>query len=231
MRGLFMKNLTLLEKIWMLNVFRLIELLCIFGGAMLSITQNIWYIMLSVIGLLFFRQHSRIIRIYQAGYAGEKKAGKLLRGLPKGYEKKHNVHVVWDGYKSELDYLVVGPTGVFVIEVKNMSGRIRGAEDDQNWTQNKTLKSGKPFQYEFYNPVKQVQTHAKRLSKRLNHGLEYDKKIWVQGMVLFVHDDVRTELHNIKTPVFTEIDPLLHYILNREVKYNRKQVREILSEV
>ena len=36
-----MRNLTLLEKIIVLNVFRLIELVFIFFGALLSVTQNI----------------------------------------------------------------------------------------------------------------------------------------------------------------------------------------------
>ena len=226
-----MRNLTLLEKIIVLNVFRLIELVFIFFGALLSVTQNIWFVLLTVIGILFFRQHTRMIKKYQAGRAGEKQAGKLLKGLPKGYEKRHHVYVVWNGQKSELDYLVVGPTGVFVIEVKNMSGVIRGTEEDAKWTQNKVLKNGKPFSHAFYSPVKQVRTHAVRLSKKLNHVLEYDQKIWVHGLVLFVHPESKMELEHVQTPVFTEIHPLIHYILNREKKYNRKQAREILSVI
>lgn len=226
-----MQHLTLRKKIWILNILRLIELVCICIGGTLSITQNIWYIMLSMISFLFFLQHSHIIRIYRAGYVGEKKAGKLLSGLPRGYVKKHNIHITWNNHKSEIDYLIVGPTGVFIIEVKNMRGMIRGSEDGQNWTQNKMGKNGKMFQHAFYNPIKQVQTHAKRLAKKLNQALKYDQKIWVQGMVLFVHNDVKIELHNIRTPVFTEINPLIHYILNREIKYTQKQVKEILSNL
>ena len=61
--------------------------------------------------------------------------------------------------------------------------------------------------------------------------LEYDQKIWVHGLVLFVHPESKMELEHVQTPVFTEIHPLIHYILNREKKYNRKQVREILSVI
>lgn len=226
-----MKRLTLREKYWVLNGFRLIEIICMFSGGFLGITNHMLYFMLSVVAILFYRQHSRMVQIYKAGLVGEKKAGRLLKGLPKAYIKKHNVRISLDGHQSELDYVVIGPTGVYVIEVKNMSGSIRGFGDSQQWVQNKVLKNGKPFVYEFYSPVKQVQTHAKRLGKLLNYGLECEEKIWVQPLVLFVHDEVRLELHDMNTPVFTEIEALIHFILNRKVKYSKKQIRDILSEI
>lgn len=224
-------HLTLREKYWLLNGLRVVEVICMFLGGVLAVTDHLLYFLLVFAAILFYRHHTRLAKIYRAGLYGEKRAGKLLKSLPRTYHKRHGVHVVWNGYESELDYLVVGPTGVFVIEVKNMSGVIRGSEDEQNWTQNKTLKSGKPFVHEFYNPTKQVGTHAKRLGKFLNHELQYKEKILVQPMVLFVHDNVQLELHDIRTPVFTEIEPLVHFILNREVKLKKSQIREILSEI
>jgi len=57
---------------------------------------------------------------------------------------------------TQIDQIVVSPYGVFVIEVKNMSGWIFGRENQQYWTQ--VLYKRK---YKFFNPIKQNQHHIR----------------------------------------------------------------------
>lgn len=80
--------------------------------------------------------------------------GKVLRNV---YVPKNN------GETSEIDVLFITQKGIFVIESKNYSGWIFGAEKDAYWTamlQNKSKNR-------FYNPIKQNQTHIKWLGKYL----------------------------------------------------------------
>lgn len=77
-------------------------------------------------------------------------SGKILRNV---YIQKKN------GKSTEIDMLAVNKKGIFAIESKNYSGFIFGKEEDKNWTQvlNKSTK------HQFYNPVRQNNTHIESL--------------------------------------------------------------------
>ncbi len=75
-----------------------------------------------------------------------------------------NVYVPCGNKTSEIDLIMVHEKGIYVFESKNYSGWIFGNEDQLQWTQ--TLSSGQKNQ--FYNPIRQNQTHIKALSQYLN---------------------------------------------------------------
>ena len=58
-----------------------------------------------------------------------------------------------EGHTSQIDHIFIHPTGIYVIETKNSTGRIYGSEGDQEWTQ--VLHYGKK-KYKMYNPLKQM---------------------------------------------------------------------------
>jgi len=66
------------------------------------------------------------------------------------------------GY-SQIDHIVISPYGIFVIEAKNLSGRIYGSQDQKQWTQ--THPNG--FKNKFYNPIWQNNSHIKALKENL----------------------------------------------------------------
>lgn len=68
------------------------------------------------------------------------------------------------GETSEIDVLFLTRKGIFVIESKNYSGWIYGDENGSRWTA--TLPNGTRNQ--FYNPIRQNQTHIKWLKKLLS---------------------------------------------------------------
>lgn len=53
------------------------------------------------------------------GENGEKTVSKRIEGLPKGYYIFDNVTI--PNGKGNIDHLVIGPTGIFLIETKNYS--------------------------------------------------------------------------------------------------------------
>jgi hypothetical protein len=69
---------------------------------------------------------------------------------------------------TQIDHVVVSPFGIFVIETKNMSGWIFGAEHDAQWTQ--SLYRSK---VRFQNPLRQNYAHVRALQELL--GLDTSK--------------------------------------------------------
>jgi len=82
--------------------------------------------------------------------------GKILRNVyvPKG-----------DGTYSEIDVLYITRKCIFVLESKNYSGWIFGDAFSNKWT----VCLPKNQRYQFYNPIKQNDSHIKWLSKYLNN--------------------------------------------------------------
>ena len=137
-----------------------------------------------------------------AGIRGEAATAGIVSALPDGFVGFQNVVVTFEGQKSEMDMVVVGPTGVYIIETKNHNGTIYGGYADRNWIQHKVGRRGSPYQNEIYSPVKQVGTHIYRLANYLrSHGA----RVHVDGMVYFSNSETVLQLSGKpdKIPVFS----------------------------
>lgn len=137
---------------------------------------------------------ARDLNILKAGIDGEAAAAKLLKQLPDSYRCYQNVVVCCQGKTSEMDLVAVGPTGVFIIEIKNLNGHINGAWDAQYWTLHKTGRRGGTYEKSFYSPVKQVGTHVYRLAHYLR---ENGCRVHIDAMVLFSNPDTTVTLQGI----------------------------------
>lgn len=62
--------------------------------------------------------------ILDAGEEGEKQTAFHLSFLPKGYTVLHNVIVHSEGLSAENDHVVIGSSGVILVETKNYGGTI-----------------------------------------------------------------------------------------------------------
>jgi Nuclease-related domain len=127
------------------------------------------------------------------GFSGERQVGDVLaRELPEDY-------VLINGLKlprgaGDIDHLVVGPSGVFVLETKTMAGRIV-CEPDGTWRRTRVGRAGTAYAAFIGDPAAQVQRNifAVRdcLRKRLP-GLFRRTPLWIDGLVVFPHP--KTEL-------------------------------------
>ncbi len=74
----------------------------------------------------------RSAELYERGAQGERAVGSILDELRvRGWAVFHDVR--WPGrVRANLDHVVVGPPGVFVVDAKNWSGRIH-VRDDTFW--------------------------------------------------------------------------------------------------
>ena len=170
------------------------------------------------------------IKIVYSGLKGEKNTTKLLGTLPDSYTVLSDIKVEVEGKSSQIDHIVVGPTGVYVIETKNMNGSIVGNESDHQLVQHKIGRRGGEYSKSFYNPVKQVGTHVYRVSAYLK---KHSLGTWVQGVVLFSNPDAEVHIQSNKIPVFGGVygqDQIISYINNdKEAKLNTEVQTRIVD--
>ena len=127
------------------------------------------------------------------GLSGERHVAHVLaRELPAEY-------VLINGLKlprgaGDIDHLVVGPSGIFLLETKTMAGRIV-CEADGTWHRTRVGRAGTTYAAYIGDPAAQVQRNifAVRacLRKRLP-GMLRRTPLWIEGLLVFPHP--RTEL-------------------------------------
>lgn len=166
------------------------------------------------------------------GIKGERDTAALIERLPDGYYGIQNATVSFEGKQSEIDMIVVGPSGVFIVESKSRNGQITGDYDARYWTQHKVGRGGTPYSSDFYSPVKQVGTHVYRLAHFLrSRGMGIN----IEGAVYMSSDNSEVFLSGTpgRIPVFTNtpdgIDRLYKFILSGKANLSRQSIGAICN--
>ncbi len=185
-----------------------------------------------LISLILITTTQNEIVIKGQGIAGEEAVASILsNSLDDSYTIIQNVVVTLDGKSSELDLVVVGNNGIFIVEVKNRNGRIQGSYDAPRWYQHKIGSGGGVYSSDFYSPVKQVATHIFRLAGFLRqNGVRFH----ILGSVFFSNPEalLRIEGEPGNIPVFGSYEDFIHYIriYNGSLPYEVKErVVELLN--
>lgn len=167
-------------------------------------TQNRIYWIMSIVYvllLILFHQIQKKYNIYSAGISGEKAAESVFHALPNSYSVIPNAKLMYDGKYGEMDFIIVGYSGIHIVEVKGHRGRITGRSCDKELTQTTTSRAGREYQKTFYNPIKQVSTHVYKLNGVLQ---QYDIHQHIYSYVYFSNDDVELSISNTsETPCYT----------------------------
>ena len=165
------------------------------------------------------------------GDMGERRAGSILETyLPDDCTVIQNARVYFDGKTSEIDNIVIGSSGVFIVEVKNMKGRIYGDYNEQYWLQDKIDQYDIEHKKEFYSPVKQVGTHIYRLANFLR-----DNKIFtnISGAVYFTNPQASVrvvgEQGNIPVFSFHSTQKLIEYINSGDSELSEDTIKRIIE--
>ena len=165
-----------------------------------------------LISLILLTLSQNEITIKRQGVIGEDTTADMLAAtLDDSYTVFQNVIATLDGKSSEIDLVVVGLNGIFVIETKNRNGLIEGGYDKDRWLQHKVGRGGGEYSSNFYSPVKQVGTHVFRLAGFLRqNGVRFH----IMGAVYFSNSEARVRLSGEpdKIPVFSTPKDLVLYI-------------------
>ena len=172
------------------------------------------------------RVYKTNLNILEAGILGEQETARLIKKLPDSFYAFQNLKVTFDGKSSEIDLVLVGPTGVFVIEIKNLNGRVVGSFDKPRWSLHKIGRGGTPYKKDFYSPVKQVGTHVYRLANTLRkNGI----KAYVNSCVFFSNEECVVHISGSpdRTPVFDDINALFDHILSFNGRLSNEEIEKI----
>lgn len=111
-----------------------------------------------------------------SGAEGEDYTLNFLKKLPDNYVVFNQLELPDERSSTglrELDFIVCGPNGIFVIESKNHNGEITGSEHDKEWTIHKVGRGGTPYSDSIRNPVKQVKQQVRILRNYLaSHNIQ-----------------------------------------------------------
>ncbi len=143
-----------------------------------------------------FSSESRAERI---GERGERRVSSFLEDLPSEDYWVFNDLLIRDrNYTTQIDHIILSRFGVFVIETKNMHGKVYGSASAEFWDQYLPDWGYKAFgstqKHQFRNPIWQNAGHIRSLCR-----LVFDDDVPILGIVVFPYD---TELKvNATQPV------------------------------
>jgi len=192
-----------------------------------AVFPGLWWWFLAALLILFLNAGS----IKRAGADGEDSTFKILSTLPDSYTIFNQIMLPNKESKSghtELDFLVVGANGVFVVEVKNNNSRIVGSEEEREWTIHKIGRRGTPYTSSMRNPIKQIKGQIWVLN---NFAKERGHKIWIEGVVFFSNPNSRLELRgNASIPIFQH-SGLTNHIQSYRPKYEPQNLDKFVMDL
>lgn len=179
-------------------------------------------LLLSLIPLAAFFFYQRKYRIYNGGLQGEKTVIKHLnKTLNDDYYLLNDVYMHNGG--GDIDHIVLGPNGVFVLETKNWSGKITCNSDD--WQ--------RPGKHAMGSPSRQ----AKRNAAKVMHLIDSTSalrslSIWVEGIVVFTNSNIKLNLNSPTVPILKLHQLTSHITAHKAINpLSQLQLEEIAKEI
>ena len=159
-----------------------------------------------------------ILKIYYPkfrGFMGEFWVKLELRKLPKDkYVVLNDIMIKDEKGTHQIDHLIISKFGIFVIEMKNYYGLIKGKEFDNKWCQ----YLGKNKSY-FINPIHQNFGHIKSLSNLL----KLDDKYFIS--IICFSNQAKVDVKS--SSIVTQVDYLKDEILKYEELLVDNDIKEL----
>jgi len=171
--------------------------------------------------------------IIESGANGEDYTLSILKGLPAEYIIFNQLEIPDEKSRTgfrELDFVVCGPKGIFVVESKNHNGKIEGHENDHKWTIHKVGRGGTAYSDTIRNPVSQTKQQVHVLKNYLKKKGVYE---WVNGLVALSSNNDLTWITSPSIPVVKSGD-VVSFILSHERRsggWNLNKAIAALTEI
>jgi hypothetical protein len=162
-------------------------------------------------------------RTYLGGWNGERQVAKLLKSTLSDEYYLVNEVSFGDG-KGDVDHIVLGPNGVFVVETKNWSGKITCRGDEWQRQDRRKFKG---------NPSKQVKKNVAKIKLVLEASSALKRHgVWVEGIVVFTNNNAILNLNNPTVPIL-KLSEFPNYITSYKNfnPYTPNQLRQIANEI
>lgn len=174
------------------------------------------FIIILIIKLLNSEFHFESRR-KKAGRRGENMIANKIQNIKNDKDMwLRNIVLIYE-QTTELDNVIINENGVFIIEVKNWTGKIIGNENDFKW------KKYSGYWKAIKNPIKQVKRQIYILSSFLK---SYGINVWIEGYVIFVNDNSPCKSEYILNDI-DELELILHDKMRKQL--NKKQMNQIFE--
>lgn len=195
------KNYTLVASL-PIFIFILFIIYAIFFDQEFFFVLGFWWLV-----VLYILVPSHLLKNYlnyKKGISGEKEVTTALQKLNDSYYLLNDV--VLYPKAGNIDHIVLGPNGIFVIETKNYKGEISCYGDVWHGD----------YDTESY-PIKSVSKQAKRNAVTLKRFIEENdhsggfKNMWVNALVVFTNPHVNFKVHKPTVPIL-HLSEVLNFI-------------------
>ncbi len=201
----------------------------IIGGGMLAVGG---FIMrernsydLIVLGFLFISLAIiHFYRIYNRSSGGPRisENDRILTHMRRELNTDYSIAVDYPLADSErIDYLLVGPPGLYILKKINVKGRLKGAVDSEKWL----VETDGGEKREIRNPLLQTGQSAEILERKLQKSERELSSVVVRDAVVFAFHAVEGELLNSER-VFA-LDGIVPYLLRQEKRFDWEVINKI----
>ncbi|MCE5223635.1 NERD domain-containing protein [bacterium] len=208
-------------------------LLIVFGVFDLEKSGYLFYFIgfiIFVISGYLFQDKITTAKIWRAGLKGQERVEEILSVLPDDYVLINNLSLPFKN--CDIDHLLIGPNGIFLLETKHYKGEISCVVDA--WEYQKIGKNGGLYKGYINNPSRQLKrniwelkTFFDKKSKRIFGIVPFP--YWIQGIVVFTNDEAELSIKE-ETVLILKISQLLEYVQSkRDYKIPKEDLQKIVQ--
>ena len=176
-----------------------------------------------IVPLIAFYYFLRRYHIYNGGLTGEKAVANLLtHTLSDDYYLLNDLYLKDGG--GDIDHIVLGPNGVFVLETKNWNGNV-SCNGDEWQRAGKRNFSGSPSRQVKRNAAKILQIIGSNPNLRA-------LGIWVEGIVVLTNNHATLHVNN-PTVTILKLPQLPNYLTTHRSprSFTREQLEAVGKEI
>ncbi len=147
-----------------------------------------------MIALFVAATRGPVYTAYRCGIQGEQvlRAHLLSSGLSDDHTAYYNVPLNGNGKVSDIDCILVGPSGLFVLEVKHHHGLI--LYRNGIWVRIKAGRRGTLYQGQLGNPSDQLCRNIRKLKELLGR----TDGLWFQGAIVFTNPRAVLDIEGLR---------------------------------
>ena len=173
--------------------------------------------------LVAFYFYLRKYHIYNGGWQGEKQVANLLtRTLSDNYYLLNDLYLRDGG--GDIDHLVLGPNGIFVLETKNWSGTISCSGDEWQRAGKRNFSGS---------PSRQVKRNSAKIQYLIDNSPNLrGLHVRVEGAVVFTNSHATLHVNNPSVAVL-RVAQLPNYITSyrHSSNFSKEQLETIGREI
>ncbi len=176
------------------------------------------------VALFVLATRGPVYTTYRCGICGEQalRANLIALELDNDYTAYYNLPLNDDGGVSDIDCVLVGPSGVFVFEVKHHNGVI--LYRNKVWARIKVGRRGSPYWGRLGDPSGQLYRNVRKLKELLGrHRIE---GLWLHGIIVFTNPLAVVDVEGLRW-VRTIALRDLRQVLSRRTVLSAEQINSI----